>query len=203
MADEFRWDVKDMCGTIGVRIRSAIRNVDDMSEQFRMVEARFIEYMDEMFDTEGASALGHAWPELTEKYLAWKRMHGKPEQIGVLEGGLRSSLTGGAGYMSRVTPSEAYFGQIPGAVDHTDGFQHARNGTERPIVINRVAAAQWMDLMKQVVASDVEPMTRADAYSGSIPRHRVSKRVDKAGRISYRDPKTGRFASKKAAGWFK
>lgn len=101
---------------------------DDVADLRSLLEAFgpvFRAHMQEQFASEGELAGG--WAPLSPAYAAWKAEHYPGRPIGVLEGHLRSAMTGAAGYTEDIGSDAASYGLGGGpATEYGHYFASAR-----------------------------------------------------------------------------
>jgi phage gpG-like protein len=112
----------------------AAENVSDFHPLLMQFGDIFKRLMTEQFASEGSLAGG--WAGLSTAYETWKSEHYPGRPIGVLEGHLRSAMTGGSGYTQHVGSSEADYGLGGGpATVYGKYFSHGTDKMPaRPVV---------------------------------------------------------------------
>lgn len=119
----------------------AADNVSDMSELLTGFGVIFKQLMQKQFATEGSLAGG--WAALSPGYAARKAMTHPGRPIGVLDGHLRSAMTGGAGYTEQVSSDSGSFGLGGGpAAAYGKYFAGGGRGPARPVVKWRSAESR-------------------------------------------------------------
>jgi len=154
------FDVDNAMEAWRLRVTAAENNMKSAEPLFRALEARWLEYVNEVFEKQGAVMGQEAWQPNAEYWAVYKADRYGSDQVGVMTGRMYESLAGGEGYTHHFSHTEASWGQASNVTEAGDGHNYAdyfNSGTDsgqvaRPFEPNEMELQKWEEMIEDFYA---------------------------------------------------